>query len=539
MKRSGRVRQVVVAGLVALLILLGQGLSLSPSIGGERSSRSAAPSSGHVKESPAGSQIQQITTPNVGRIQVNETLCVQTNILRPGNDSGACDHLVYPSSATYDEANGDIYLSDGVLDHTYVVSGATNKVVKTITVGTAAWGATYDPRNGFVYVANSASNNVSVINGSAQSIVADVSLGVSPWSATCDDGNGDIYVADIYANEVSVISGTNDSVIATIPVGSDPDGAVYDARNGNIYVTNQGAGPVYTGSVSVINGSSNKVVATVGVGSWPYGGAYDEQNGEVYVTNAWSDNVSVISGSSNRVVESIPTGGWPAGASYDSWNEYVYVALEVSNEVSVISGATNAIVTTIHLGENPYDPTYDPENNLTYVPDEGSASISILGTNYSVENMAFSVNFTESGLPSGTVWSVIANGSTNSTAASTLTFYLPNGSYVFAVYAPSQYSADPSSGTVVVSGRSPMPVEIEFKKTQTPSTFLGFAGDTGYIILGLAGALAIAVVATLLLRRRASAADSKAISEKPAEEEATGTTGSVKAKGSQGSKRGL
>ncbi len=63
----------------------------------------------------------------------------------------------------------------------------------------------------------------------------------------------------------------------------------------------------------------------------------------------------------------------------------------------------------------------------------------------------FSVTFSETGLPSGTHWSVTLGGVTMSSAASTITFAEPSGSYAFQVIA-SGWSASPASGTVSVTG---------------------------------------------------------------------------------------
>ncbi|MGC8688950.1 MAG: S53 family peptidase, partial [Thermoplasmata archaeon] len=64
----------------------------------------------------------------------------------------------------------------------------------------------------------------------------------------------------------------------------------------------------------------------------------------------------------------------------------------------------------------------------------------------------YTVTFTESGLPSGTSWSVTLAGSTKSSTTNTITFSEPNGSYSFSVGAVTGYTASPSSGTITVNG---------------------------------------------------------------------------------------
>ena len=63
----------------------------------------------------------------------------------------------------------------------------------------------------------------------------------------------------------------------------------------------------------------------------------------------------------------------------------------------------------------------------------------------------YSITFNESGLPSGTPWSVTLNGSSKSGTGG-LAFTEPNGTYSFSVGAIAGYSASPSSSTIKVNG---------------------------------------------------------------------------------------
>ena len=66
----------------------------------------------------------------------------------------------------------------------------------------------------------------------------------------------------------------------------------------------------------------------------------------------------------------------------------------------------------------------------------------------------YAVTFTESGLTSGTSWSVDLNGSQQSSTSSTIVYSEPNGTYTFTVGAAPGYSFSPSSGNAVVTGGS-------------------------------------------------------------------------------------
>jgi len=237
--------------------------------------------------------------------------------------------------------------------------------------------------------------------------------------------------------------------------GRNPDGAAFDSANGYIYVTNK-----YSNNVSVINGATNKVIASIGVGSHPYSAAFDSANGYIYVTNQYSDNVSVINGATNNVIASIGVGSHPYSAAFDSANGYIYV--------------TNV----------------------------GSGTVSIISTSSQVMKQ-YSVTFTESGLPSGTSWSVTLNGTTKSSTADTITFSVPNGTYSYSIGAVSGYTVSNSNGSVTVSGKN-IPVSITFSSTSPPAKqpSSGIPSIELYGIIGAVVAVAAIGSAVALIRKR-------------------------------------
>ena len=64
----------------------------------------------------------------------------------------------------------------------------------------------------------------------------------------------------------------------------------------------------------------------------------------------------------------------------------------------------------------------------------------------------YGITFTESGLASGTSWSVTFNGNTQSSTSTSIQFSVPNGTYSYTVGSVTGYSVSPSSGSVTVNG---------------------------------------------------------------------------------------
>ena len=92
----------------------------------------------------------------------------------------------------------------------------------------------------------------------------------------------------------------------------------------------------------------------------------------------------------------------------------------------------------------------------SYSASPSSGTITVSGANVAqaitfTKQATYSVEFTESGLPPGTSWSVTLNGGTMSSTTSTITFTEANGTSSFSVSATG-YTANPASGSIVVNG---------------------------------------------------------------------------------------
>lgn len=84
---------------------------------------------------------------------------------------------------------------------------------------------------------------------------------------------------------------------------------------------------------------------------------------------------------------------------------------------------------------------------------------------------SYSVIFSESGLPSGTTWSVTLGGVEQTSSTSTITFSEPNGTYSYTIGAVPGYAATPLKGSVKVAGAAPSPISIAFSVRTYTVTF--------------------------------------------------------------------
>ena len=180
-------------------------------------------------------------------------------------------------------------MTNSASDSVSVLNGTTNRVLKTIPVGSHPLGVTYNSANGGIYVANSNSHDVSVINSQTNSPVGTITVDKTPASIAYDPINQGIYVTNTDSNTLSVINGTTNSVLNTIEVGSSPLGVAVNPNTNIVYVTNG-----ISNTVSVINGTTNRIESSFMVDRSPVGVAVNPKSNIAYVTNIDNNTVSTI-----------------------------------------------------------------------------------------------------------------------------------------------------------------------------------------------------------------------------------------------------
>ena len=124
------------------------------------------------------------------------------------------------------------------------------------------------------------------------------------------------------------------------------------------------------------------------------------------------------------------------------------------------SSSTSTITFSLRNGSY----TYTVSTSLSgWKPSSSSGSFTVSGSPVNIPTITFSttdhsVQFKESGLLTGTSWYVILNATEETSTSNNITFYVPNGSYTYALQTPvpgspgTRYVGSPSSGTVTVSG---------------------------------------------------------------------------------------
>ncbi len=420
-----------------------------------------------------------------------------------------------PFGVAYDNTSGEIFVTNTGSNNVSVLQGNLSTPIASITVGTEPMGVAYNPVNGNIYVANNGSNDVSVISGSTLALLGTIHVGTQPLGVAVDPDSGAVFVANHGSANVSVISSASLHVVANVGTGDGPFGVAVDNASDNVYVTNEGSsnitvisavtdalitsisvsdpgfavdlqGIAYdSGSNRLWVGAGRLVVAwidpnseDVGVDNFdPSGVAYDPDTGDICVTNTANATLECAQWTtvqSGQLPLTFYETGLPAG---QSWT--------VTLNSGSISGTSSSNSLTFNLSAAAgQEFTYAVSPSGSYFPEPSTGTVSVYPSG-TVVNVSFSarvgiypITLTESGLPSGSVWSVFLGSSANTTFASLVTFAEPDGTYAFSVYGPPRYSPAPFSGTVTVAG-GPETEAIVFSPESFVATFQAAGLPTG------------------------------------------------------------
>ena len=221
---------------------------------------------------------------------------------------------------------------------------------------------------------------------------------------------------------------------------------------------------------------------------------------EMYSGILVNDHMTNSTGSFNAVLTStnIPEGnsslsnynttftesGLPAGTSW-------YVNLSNGMHSGSITGSSY----TFQLSNGTYSYNIATTDKI-YHSNAGTIKVNAKNSSFqaSFTKYTYKVSFTESGLPSGTHWSMTFNGATSGSNGTTITFDAVNGTYSYTVSNVSGYSV--SSGSISVNGAN-IAKNVTF-------TALPAAGLSQTELYGITGAIVavIAVVGLVAFFRR-------------------------------------
>lgn len=408
-----------------------------------------------------------------------------------------------PVAVDYNIRNGNLYILNST---TLFMYNSTGTLLASTYLGGYLISVAYNPSNGQVLVGN-LYGGIFFIDGTTLSIAGtmkDITVFNSQSFAyntvlnqmeVINDTaqNGNIVFLNELDKPVSIIKATGTLVSLTYNPSTDSSYYV-SLRNSvsNTYVLNN------TGS-HLIPGTANSSGLGVSIGL-----------DSILITNTQNNTVELVNSSTNEVTYVIQGAGVPLLPLSGPDNSSFFVVNPLEDALDVIStndvvvkidfraygfdASTNWAVTvndvnlnstdaSIQFFEIPglYNYTIDPVSGYaTPLPGKFNATGSEINVSIHFSEL-YAVTFMETGLLSGTTWSLNLSGSSVSADwNSNITFSLPNGTYSFIVPATSGFVSSPGSGHIIVKGSS-ITVKVNFSTTSHIIDFISLGLPTGMV----------------------------------------------------------
>ena len=247
----------------------------------------------------------------------------------------------------------------------------------------------------------------------------------------------------------------------------------------------------FDGLVSGGQGVTSVTFMDVPAGIFAY--SYMEVNAFCQVTTA--SGLSMLAPSSSGIV--------PATSDYVSltftesglvsgttWSAYVNGMALSGNTASLSVGVTPGNYTYMVPEVSGYTASVTT-NNIAVTTDK---TVTITFT--PVVTINYNLTFSETGLSSGTSWSVIVAGKAYSTSNTSQVISLAPGDYSFSVGNVSGYTSSSMSGTITVNGN--MQLSVSYSATPSPSNTFAYELLAG----GLVGGLVVGGAASMMFFRK-------------------------------------
>ena len=282
-----------------------------------------------------------------------------------------------------------------------VIDGATDQTTN-IPVGNNPQFMVMNPVSNKLYVTNRADGTVSIINGATNQVIKTLTVGAHPVGADVNPLTNRIYIANYgnrKGNTVSVIDGNADQVIATITVQYAPIMAAVNSVTNKIYIANRCAtdsndcytdGSGISGSLSVIDGNTNAVTNTVGLDKWPSVMIVNPVTNKIYVGNSCgTDPTCIANGNANTIgtitvvdgatlnTSTVTAGHGTTGMTVNAVANEVYMTNGTDNTVMFINGVT-LNTTTLAVGTAPADVEVNPDTYKIYVTNYGDNTLTTI-----------------------------------------------------------------------------------------------------------------------------------------------------------------
>ena len=368
---------VLIAGLAALVLLGGVGVTVALTTGGQRGRPPAAAPASPLPTAPGSPATRAPTSsatpaptgvPRVPlarrAVSIGKPAVVGT--IRVGTE---------PEGVAVSPDGRTVYVAN---QHSHVLSvvDAVSRRVTTVPLrNTPRFVATSrDGRLVFVsmYEDDKSGSGVAVVDAARHKVVRYLTTGVQPYTlAVSPDGR--LWVPIHGRRRVEIYTAGARRAAGRIVVPPNPHSVAFSADRMRAFAANH-----ESNVVSIIDMRTDRVLKSIPVSRAPHSVAVSPDGRTVLVAGYEADAADLIDAVSLRRTGPFRVGRKPQSVAFAADGRHAYVVNEGGNTVSILDGHTGAVTATVGVGRSPRSIAVSPDGRLAYVSNGDDNTISVL-----------------------------------------------------------------------------------------------------------------------------------------------------------------
>jgi YVTN family beta-propeller protein len=417
------------------------------------------------------------------------------NISLPAHVNSDLDGIACaPSIDTVYIVNGDGEL--------FAISDLNNSITGSIWIGGETEGATFDPANGFVYVTDLSENEVHVVNGTRWA--GNMSVSATPNGIAYDNRTGELFVAigEVVAPCNIEVINTTTWAESYLPVGNTPDGVAIDTSNDTVYAADELGANVAVLPAETLNGTNFSVEPTPVPADREVEFSVDVVGGVPPIQFNYTGLPPGCAGADREPLQCVPSrpgefviglavsdavGDWANFSTNLSVVALLNASVLTATPAQVGVGQSTTLSATVTGGLAPLEfayaglpegcvsvdsaslqcvPTAPGSYHVSFWTNDSAGQSATSSTDLQVDpGWVYPIDFQEHGLTTGESWTVTLDNLSQSSGDTGIEFFEPNATaYTFHVAPLNGYVAEPSNGSLRVAG-SGLIEDIRFEPT--------------------------------------------------------------------------
>jgi YVTN family beta-propeller protein len=366
---------VLIAGLTALLLLVGVGVTVALTRG-DRNGRSPAAAIGPAPgDPPTTAAPEPEPAPPAPTALVRVPLAHGVTSVGKPTVVGTIRVGAEPEGVAVSPDGRTVYVANQASHVLSVVDAGSRRVTSVTLRATPRFLTTSrDGRLVFVSMYNDdkSGSGVAVVDTASRRVVRYLTTGVQPYTLAVGPDDR-IWVPIHSQHRVEIYTAFDQRPAGRVQVPPNPHAVAFSANLMRAFTPNH-----ESNEVAIIDMRTDKLLKAVPVSRSPHSIAVSPDGKTVLVAGYDADTADLINAATLKRTGPFPVGSKPQSVAFATDGGHGYVVNEGDNTVSVLNGHTGAVTATVRVGHSPRTIAVSPDGVLAYVSNGTDDTISIL-----------------------------------------------------------------------------------------------------------------------------------------------------------------